>query len=51
MLRKRLKCFKRDILQKSKRRLFFKYLFSRLFKAQSINYEKRIRKAAQYRCA
>ena len=49
MLKKRLRHFKRDILQKSRRRLFFKCLFNRSFKAQSIKYEKRIRKAAQYR--
>ena len=49
MLRRRLRHFKRDISQRSKRRLFFECLFDRLFKAQSANYEKRIKKAAQYR--
>ena len=49
MLKRRLRYFKRDILQRSKRRLFFKCLSNRLFKMQSTNYEKRIRKAAQYR--
>ena len=46
MLRRRLRYFKRDISQRSKKRLFFKCLFSRLFKTQSTDYEKRIRKAA-----
>ena len=50
MLRRRLRHFKRDISQRSRRRLFFKCLFNRSFKAQSTDYEKRIRKAAQYRC-
>ena len=49
MLKKRLRYFKRDISQRSKRRLIFKCLFDRLFKVQSADYEKRIRKAAQYR--
>ena len=49
MLKRRLRHFKRDISQRSRRRLFFKCLFSRSFKAQSINYEKRIRKVAQHR--
>ena len=50
MLKRRLRHFKRDILQRSKKRLIFKCLFSRLFKIQSVNYEKKIKKAAQYRC-
>ena len=50
MLRRRLRHFKRDMSQRSKRRLIFKCLFDRLFKAQSADYRKRIRKAVQYRC-
>ena len=49
MLKRRLRHFKRDISQRSKRRLFFECLFSRLFKMQSADYEKRTRKVAQYR--
>ena len=49
MLKRRLRHFKRDILQRNKRRLFFKCLTDRSFKMQSINYEKRIRKAAQHK--
>ena len=45
MLRRRLRHFKRDISQRSKRRLIFKCLFNRSFKTQSTNYEKKNKKS------
>ena len=51
MLRRRLRRFKRDMSQGSKRRLVFECLSGRSFKAQSADYGKRTRKAAQHRRA